>query len=67
MKEQFVRSVVFEREGLDDLDRYPFSIPAVRSLTTLALHPRVTFFAGENGSGKSTLVEAIADRSGAQP
>jgi predicted ATPase len=67
VKEQFVRSVVFEREGLDDLDGYPFSIPAVRSLTTLALHPRVTLFAGENGSGKSTLVEAIAIAAGLSP
>jgi predicted ATPase len=67
VKEQFVRSVVFKRDSLDDLDQYPFSIPAVRSLTTLALHPRVTLFAGENGSGKSTLVEAIAIAAGLSP
>ncbi|WP_370663651.1 AAA family ATPase [Massilia brevitalea] len=39
---------------------FPFTLPAVRSLARLALHPRVTFFVGENGSGKSTLLEAIA-------
>ena len=60
MKEQFVRSVVFERDGVEDLDRYPFTIPALRALGVLDLHPRVTLLAGENGSGKSTLAEAIA-------
>ena len=39
---------------------FPFTLPVVRSLDRLALHPRVTFFVGENGSGKSTLLEAIA-------
>jgi predicted ATPase len=41
-------------------DSFPFSLPVVRSLGRLALHPQVTFFVGENGSGKSTLLEAIA-------
>jgi predicted ATPase len=39
---------------------YPFNIPAVSGLTSLDLHPRVTFVIGENGTGKSTLVEGIA-------
>ena len=40
---------------------YPFSVPAIASLTTLAFSPtRVTCFTGENGTGKSTLLEAIA-------
>ncbi len=39
---------------------FPFDIPAVRSLSTLAFREPVTFFVGENGSGKSTLLEAIA-------
>ncbi len=40
---------------------YPFTVPAIQSLTTLHLSPsRLTFFTGENGSGKSTLLEAIA-------
>lgn len=39
---------------------FPFSLPVVRSLDRLPLHPQVTFFVGENGSGKSTLLEAIA-------
>ena len=41
-------------------DEYPFSLPAVRFLETLPLHPCVTFIIGENGTGKSTLLEAIA-------
>lgn len=39
---------------------FPFSVPAIRSLTTLDVDAPVTFFVGENGSGKSTLMEAIA-------
>jgi predicted ATPase len=39
---------------------YPWSLPVVRALTTLELHPSVTFLVGENGTGKSTLVEAVA-------
>jgi predicted ATPase len=58
-----IRSVELRRDGID-VGRYPFSIPALRSLTTLELHPQVTLLAGENGSGKSTLVEAIAVAAG---
>jgi predicted ATPase len=58
--EPFVREVVLLRDRVEDWKRYPFSIPAVAKLETLALHPRVSFFVGENGSGKSTLVEGIA-------
>jgi predicted ATPase len=39
---------------------YPFTVPAIASLTQLAFPSRVTFFTGENGTGKSTLLEAIA-------
>ncbi len=39
---------------------YPFSVPSIATLTTLAFPSRVTFFTGENGTGKSTLLEAIA-------
>jgi predicted ATPase len=58
-----IRSVSLDRAGVDAA-RYPFSVPAIRSLTTLELHPQVTLLAGENGSGKSTLVEAIAVAAG---
>jgi predicted ATPase len=41
-------------------NRYPFNLPALRQLTSLDLHPKVTYLTGENGTGKSTLIEAIA-------
>ena len=64
MEDALVRSVVLKRDGIDDLEAYPFSIPAIRQLDELRLDPYVTLFAGENGSGKSTLVEAIAVAAG---
>jgi predicted ATPase len=57
---QYISRVTLRREGIDSFDRYPFSLPAVRSLDELDLHPKVTYVVGENGSGKSTLLEAIA-------
>ena len=56
----FLDTVSLRRDLIDSYDAYPFSIPAVKHLKTLKLHPRVTFFIGENGTGKSTLMEAIA-------
>jgi len=56
----FIDSISLKREFVPSFDVYPFSIPAIRHLHSLKLHPRVTFFIGENGSGKSTLLEAIA-------
>jgi predicted ATPase len=49
------------------LDVFPFTLPAIRNLKTLTLHPSVTFFVGENGSGKSTLLEALAVSMGLNP
>lgn len=65
--EAFVRTVTLLRERVPNFETYPFNIPAVRSLETLELHPKVTFFVGENGSGKSTLLEAIAVACGFNP
>lgn len=56
----FLQAVCLLRDRVAGLETYPFSIPAIRSLDRLELHPAVTFFIGENGSGKSTLLEAIA-------
>ena len=50
-------------EPEDDMG-FPFSVPAVRTLTRLDLSAPVTFFVGENGSGKSTLLEGIAFAAG---
>ena len=56
----YLRSVSVAPGAAVDLERYPFTIPAVRDLGTLEPHPDVTFFVGENGAGKSTVLEAIA-------
>ena len=64
---QYVRHVSLKRENIDSFERYPFSLPSVRSLDTLELHPKITFLVGENGSGKSTLLEAIAVSLGFNP
>lgn len=59
----FIRSVeVMAGDG--DRHGYPLSLPAVRGLGTLPLHPGMTILVGENGSGKSTLVEGIAVAAG---
>ncbi|MBL8956644.1 MAG: AAA family ATPase [Myxococcaceae bacterium] len=58
--EPFLRSVKLLRDQIPDAAKYPFDIPALKSLDELELHPNVTFFIGENGSGKSTLIEALA-------
>ncbi len=55
------------RERIPDPTRYPYHLPAVRGLTKLAFHSKVTFLVGENGSGKSTLLEAIAIGCGLNP
>jgi predicted ATPase len=59
-EQPFIDTVSLKREFVDSFDVYPFSIPAIRNLTTLKLNPKVTFLIGENGTGKSTLLEAIA-------
>lgn len=60
LSSQFVSRVSLRREMVESFDRYPFSLPAIRSMEQLELHPRMNFFVGENGSGKSTLLEALA-------
>ena len=65
--EHYLLDVKLRRERVPSFERYPFSLPVVRSLHTLELHPKVTFIIGENGSGKSTLLEAIATAWGFNP
>src|SRR3954470_10214237 len=60
----YIRSVELHRDRVPSFDRYPFSIPSIRELSELDLHPYVTFLVGENGVGKSTLIEAIAVAAG---
>ncbi len=56
----FLRAIRLMRDEVPSFERYPFSLPAIRTLDELDLDPRITFLVGENGSGKSTLIEAIA-------
>jgi predicted ATPase len=65
--EQYIREIKLKRERVASFDAYPLSLPVVRNLSTLPLHPAVTFIVGENGSGKSTLLEAIAIAWGFNP
>ena len=58
----FLREV--RRNDRKDDGAFPFSVPVIRSLDSLAFRGAVTFFVGENGSGKSTLLEAIAAAAG---
>ena len=58
----FLRTV--RRAPSRDEERFPFTVPAIRSLDTLDVSAPVTFFVGENGSGKSTLLEGIAAAAG---
>jgi predicted ATPase len=65
--EHYVLSVKLRRDKVGSFEEYPFSLPIVRHLDTLELHPAVTFLVGENGSGKSTLMEALAVAWGFNP
>ncbi|MES2670488.1 MAG: AAA family ATPase [Pseudomonadota bacterium] len=65
--EHYLLEVKLKRDKVASFDQYPFSLPVVRNLHTLELHPKVTFIIGENGSGKSTLLEAIATAWGFNP
>ncbi len=67
IESRYAARVSLRRDAIESFDRYPFCIPAVRSLDDLELHPKVTFLVGENGSGKSTLLEAIAVSLGFNP
>ncbi len=65
----FIRTVqLVPADDSDERVGYPWELAAVRALADgLALHPKVTYLAGENGSGKSTLLEAIAVAAGMNP
>jgi len=57
---QYIRYIELDRERVPTFSKYPFNLPAIKNLETLAFHPQVTFIIGENGSGKSTILESIA-------
>jgi predicted ATPase len=60
IKRSFLNAIRLECAQVPNFEKYPFSVPAIRSLERLEFHPAVTFLIGENGSGKSTLLEALA-------
>ena len=60
LSQQYLEQITLRRDIVPSFDEYPFCLAAVRELTSLKLHPKVTFLVGENSSGKSTLLEAIA-------
>lgn len=64
---QYLRSVELCRSKVSSFSEYPFCLDAVAGLTSLELHPKVTFIVGENGTGKSTILEAIAAAYGFNP
>ncbi|PID76542.1 MAG: AAA family ATPase [Deltaproteobacteria bacterium] len=64
---QYIYEIKLNREKVPSFEQYPFSLDAVKNISSIKLHPNVTFFIGENGSGKSTLMEAIAVSWGFNP
>lgn len=60
----FLKSVIFDWDKVENREKYPFNIPALRRLQNLDMDHNVIFFIGENGTGKSTLLEAIAFKCG---
>jgi predicted ATPase len=65
--QHYLLDIKLRRDRIPPFNTYPFSLPAIKELGTLKLHPKVTFIVGENGSGKSTLLEAIATAWGFNP
>lgn len=55
-----LRSITKGETTPEEAERFPFSVPVVRTLGELSFDAPVTFLVGENGSGKSTLLEGIA-------
>ncbi|KGK88541.1 MULTISPECIES: AAA family ATPase [unclassified Clostridium] len=64
---QYLRKIELCREKVDSFSRYPYCLSAIKNLSTLEFHPKVTYIVGENGTGKSTILEAIAIAYGFNP
>src|ERR1041384_6420488 len=59
-----LRTVELRRIPDAAADRFPYTVPVIRTLPVLEVDRAVTFLVGENGSGKSTLLEGIAAAAG---
>jgi predicted ATPase len=57
---KYIRYIELARDTVPTFSEYPFNLPAIKNLSILNFHPKVTFIIGENGSGKSTILESIA-------
>lgn len=57
----FLKRITIDWSSLDSTSRtrFPFNIPALRSMDEYNFEKNITFFIGDNGTGKSTLLEAI--------
>jgi predicted ATPase len=60
ISKQYVSQVRLRVSDVPSFERYPFSLPAVRHLDVLELHPKITFIVGENGG--SGTIAATATR-----
>lgn len=56
----FIKKVIFDREKVDNFDKYPFNIDIIKNFDEITFDSPVTFLVGENGVGKSTFIEALA-------
>lgn len=59
-----IKKIYLEKEKIENGNKYPFNIEALKNFDSLDFTAPVTFFTGENGTGKSTLIEAIASTLG---
>lgn len=47
ISKQYVSQVRLRVNDVPSFERYPFSLPAIRHLDVLDLHPKITFIVGE--------------------
>ncbi|WP_315118512.1 AAA family ATPase [uncultured Clostridium sp.] len=64
---QYLRHVELCRERIQSFSKYPYCLSAIKDLSILEFHRKVTYMVGENGTGKSTILEAIAVAYGFNP
>ncbi len=65
--DQYLRYVELCRERIQSFSEYPYCLLAIKDLSRIEFHPKVTYIVGENGTGKSTILEAIAIACGFNP
>ncbi|AVQ45957.1 AAA family ATPase [Clostridium botulinum] len=65
--DQYLRYVELCRERIQSFSEYPYCLSAIKDLSRIEFHPKVTYIVGENGTGKSTILEAIAIACGFNP